>query len=356
MENLTCYKCSEPKQTDANFCFKCGTQQKCKNCKADVISLEQNFCNQCGDAIKLVVATTSSQRNFVEYERKGQNVKLKADLTDNGSHDLSFVIASAIAGQSIPQKKLFGGQNTPTSNKLGLSSPSKIPASGIEETPFTEINDEGVATGLEKILKMDDSGNLEVNDQRVKQKSKRDQQIRLTILLLYGYKLNQKDKVERALINEAMTKIKLNDGNWRTWFGNETKLFIPTKETVELKPAGEEEAKKILSEIIDESYTPADKTRRGSVKKRKETDGSTTESGKPKNGRPTAIDMVQTLLDSKFFQEKKSVMEIEKYLKESKGYAYSPSEIQNSLKRLLRDGKIKRETNKSTNTYEYHTG
>ena len=350
METKTCYKCNAPKQEDANYCMKCGAQQKCKSCKGDIVSAEQNFCNQCGEPVK-TIANGNSERNFVEYEKKGNSVKLKADLTDNGSRDLSFVISAAVVGGAPIRKPLFTQSAAPVQNKL--AAPVSKP-SGVEDIPFTEITDEGITSALERILKIDESGIIEINDQRVKHKSKRDQYIRLTLLLLFAYKLNGKEKVERSALTQAMNNIKLNDGNWRAWLGAEKKLFIPNGELVELKPAGEDEAKKYISEILDESFNQTSSSRRVGTKKKKE-GGTSTPGVKAKSGRPTALVMVETLITEKYFQTKRSVSDIEKHCSQQKGYTYIRQEIQSSLTRFLRQQKIKRVENKETKKYEYYT-
>jgi hypothetical protein len=211
---------------------------------------------------------------------------------------------------------------------------------------------------ITKIFKENESGKLEIIDNRLKEKSKLDKMKRLVVLFLFARKLMGIDSISREELNEIINREKLADGNYRNFMSKEGSKYFSTKEkgNLSLLVGGEDYAKEILDQIANSDFKPAtSKAGRKSGKKNsnnssESSNGQETKSNKSSS--PSALEMCNILIKEDYFSTKRKLNELVEYCEEKKAYKFSPQNLQYALNRLVKDQILERGKN-NTGQYEY---
>ena len=128
-----CISCNESILQIANFCHKCGSQQKCKSCSATLIK-DANNCISCGIPLTKSVEATSAI-NTVEYN----------ETADSRSYKMAF---SNEVGATVVGLVTTMLDNQPGRQQLKLSSNSNEGTEKIAQTVDAVYKD---VTKVEKI-------------------------------------------------------------------------------------------------------------------------------------------------------------------------------------------------------------
>ena len=102
------------------------------------------------------------------------------------------------------------------------------------------------------------------------------------------------------------------------------------------KPGGRKTKKRGRSTTLEVANRPGRKTSTGRIKKQK---------GRSSSSRPGRKAIIEELLSEGFFKSGKISSDIQKYLKNKRGYPYKTNELTPALIRLVREGALERDTN-----------
>ncbi|MGA9768566.1 MAG: hypothetical protein WBV94_05965 [Blastocatellia bacterium] len=95
---------------------------------------------------------------------------------------------------------------------------------------------------------------MELEDPRLKERSKLDKAKRITYLFLYAHGLEERHRVPRSDLTDVLTKASVYDGNTRYWIKSAiSKTLVEDGYNIGLNAAGRDEARKILINIFDPS-------------------------------------------------------------------------------------------------------
>lgn len=364
---LSCFNCEQPIPDKANyyFCSKCFTQLKCKSCN-EILEKGDLGCSNCGTPI-VQKETNDKAVNSIEFEQKGSNKSFKARFTDTVGENLVASLGGLFLGNGgqRPMQNPFSQSKTTQLPAASLSTKTKNDA-GIEDAIIIESTKEELGELLLKIFEVQDDKISLVNS-RVKHTGKRDQAIRITLLLLYAYGLTGKKQVKRSEVADILQGAAVYDNNFIGWLSKCDEIKKVEGDLLELNLPGRDAAFEILKEFGNPAIEKGTvhfsglsaKAAKGRSKKSKGESGgkeeaASTQKSSNSSTKMTPVKMIEILINEGYFQQKRRVPEILKYCKEIKAHTLDTSPLSVALSRMIKNGKMKREKNTADNQYEYY--
>lgn len=363
---LSCYNCNQPISQKATyyFCSKCLSQVRCKSC-GELLEKGDLGCSNCGTPI-ITGRDENKAVNSIEFEQKGNNKRFVANFTDTVGENLVASLGGLFLGTGAvyrPQENPFT-QLKGTQLPLPPASKAKIDLN-IEDAIIVEPSNDELNALLVKIFE-NENDKLSLINSRVKHSGKRDQAIRITILLLYAYFLTGRKQVKRGDVQDILQGAAVYDNNFIGWLSKCDEIKKVDGDLLELNLPGKEIAIEILKEFGNQNiekgsvyFSALGKSSKGRSKKTKSdgtgsSESSTTTKGSNSNSKMTPVKMIDILISESYFNQKRRVPEIIRYCKETKAHTLDTSTLSVALGRMIKSGKMKREKNPSDNQYEYY--
>ncbi|MBD2412765.1 hypothetical protein FACHB389_07140 [Nostoc calcicola FACHB-389] len=234
---------------------------------------------------------------FVETS-KGHSVEIQLALTNEvGIGWGGAAIAAIVGGQMTPGKP---PTNRPVIRDLSNAEPEQLSLFNYE--PTAENNEATInavaqlpaahgvdADKLRQIFRYNGE-QLQLMETRLKAANKIDAARRLTFLvLLYSLDVDGREEIPRTELNDILKRVRLYDNNIITWISKSADLIVE-KDTVGLRLSGQEQARKVLTEVLDRAIEGkwdltsggASRSSKSSGKADEDSDNST-KNGKRKN-------------------------------------------------------------------------
>ena len=265
----TCPSCQHPMSTSGFYCSNCPQQIRCKNCR-EMLPLDAKRCVMCGTPIGeghngsassngVSLLPVMNTLKFVETS-KGYSREIQAALSNEvGISWGGAAIAAIVGGQMTPGKppnsrpvirdlnnaepqqlSLFNDESSDNNDKATIDAVAQLPAAhGID------------AEKLKQIFRHNGE-QLQLMETRLKAANRLDAARRLTYLaLLYSLDVEEREEIHRTELNDILKRVKLYDNNTATWIGKSADLIVE-KEMVGLRLSGQEQARKVLTELLDD--------------------------------------------------------------------------------------------------------
>ncbi len=365
---LSCYNCHQPipEKLTYYFCSKCLSQVRCKSC-GELLDKDDLGCSNCGNPI-IQKQEVNKAVNSIEFEQKGNNRRFVANFTDTVGENLVASLGGLFLGNGTFQKPI---QNPFVQTKSAQLPPSNTTNSTKNDSQFEDAivldpSNEDINGLLVKIFEAEDE-KISLINSRVKHSGKRDQAIRITLLLLYAYTLTGKKQVKRSEVVDILQRAAVYDNNYIGWLSKCDEIKKVDGELLELNLPGKDAAVEILKEFGNPSIEKGSvqfsalsgKASKGRAKKSKldtSTSSETASGSKSSNNssRMTPVKMLDILIAESYFNQKRRVPEIIKFCKEIKAHTLETSPLSVALSRMIKNGKMKREKNTADNQYEYY--
>ncbi|MES2566223.1 MAG: zinc ribbon domain-containing protein [Bacteroidota bacterium] len=113
-----CISCNESILQIANFCHKCGGQQKCKACST-VIVKGANNCFNCGIVLSDTLNLASNAMNTVEFKQTADTREFKIALTDKvGGNAVGEILKNMIGHQIEKQHLKLSDEGTQSQHSI----------------------------------------------------------------------------------------------------------------------------------------------------------------------------------------------------------------------------------------------
>lgn len=270
---MKCIYCSLELPNKANFCPKCVKQIICLKCN-ELLVKDATICIYCGKSITQN-STANTAVNTIEFSENENGRAFKAAFTDSTAGNVVETFASLLPNQmKISRKEL----------SIADISEKKIveDVESIEMSNNREEQSDNLAI-LEQIFKNKD-GKITIHDSRIKANSRRDFTGKLTLLFLYYQELLGNTEVDRKELTALLNTEKLNDGSFRRWLSESKSLINNEGTSLSLRPAGKEQAEKIILDFLDSNISNTWELKSSGKKTKKEDAKSTTE-GKSKSSK-----------------------------------------------------------------------
>lgn len=360
---MQCFNCNHivPNHPNYFFCPQCVTQIKCKNCN-ELLVKNAKGCIACGT---LISDTSQSKTavNKIEFEQNGENKKFVANFTDHIGESLVNSLGSVLGGGSFkPISNPFAqSKNTPQLSTNNFEKKEII----IEDAIVVNQGDDNLNASLLNIFRNDEDKLVLINS-RVKHTGKRDQAIRISLLLLYSYSILGKQQVKRSILTEVLTSAAVYDNNFISWLSKCDEIKKVGQDSLELNLPGRDTALEILKEFTNPDiekggiqFSSSGKSGKRAKLKKNSVESVASEStnkasSKPSKSSITPAKMLDTLISEGYFAEKRRVPEIITYCKDIKGQSVQISPLSVALLRKVKSQIIKRHKNPSDGQYEYH--
>ncbi|MEH2329629.1 hypothetical protein [Nostoc sp.] len=204
--------------------------------------------------------TVMNTLKFVETS-KGHSREIEAVLSNEvGISWGGAAIAAIVGGQMTPGKppngrpvirdfsnaepqqlSLFNDESSDENNKSTIDIVAQLAAAnGID------------ADKLKQIFRHNGE-QLQLMETRLKAANRLDAGRRLTYLvLLYSLDVDGREEVPRAELNETLKSVRLYDNNTATWIGKSADLIVE-RDMIGLRLSGQEQARKVLAQVLDRS-------------------------------------------------------------------------------------------------------
>ncbi|BCL37113.1 hypothetical protein [Nostoc sp. MS1] len=204
--------------------------------------------------------TVMNTLKFVETS-KGYSREIQASLSNEvGISWGGAAIAAIVGGQMTPGKTPTG---RPVIRNVGNAEPQQLslfnyePNAENNETTINTVAQLPAAHGvdadkLRQIFRYNGE-QLQLMETRLKAANKIDAARRLTFLvLLYSLDVDGREEIPRTELNDILKRVRLYDNNIITWISKSADLIVE-KDTVGLRLSGQEQARKVLAEVLDRS-------------------------------------------------------------------------------------------------------
>lgn len=203
-----------------------------------------------------------SKLNTFEYEETQEKRSVRASFTDEVGNNVSQTLGRYISrtpGESESDRELLLEEAEaiePSHDKKTGSEPESIPEEASEKKTTSEEveaqeSDQPVQHKLNQVFRYE-GDTIRLDNPRLKATSQRDFVRRLTYLFLFAHRLEGRDKVSRAQLNEALKECSVYDGNARKFITQDDGLIREDgNKILGLNLVGRERAREVLEEVLD---------------------------------------------------------------------------------------------------------
>ncbi len=271
----TCPSCQNSLPTNSVFfyCPHCPQQIRCKHCHETLLP-NALHCVMCGTPVgEGTIEQSNSGTNdgsssigaintlkFIETNKSGSR-EIEAALTNEvGISWGGAAIAAIVGGYTASGKQPTGRSAVRDLNQVGHQQLSLLNYEPNGENLVPAIDtvvqlpavQGGAAEKLKQIFRHNGE-QLQLMETRLKAANKLDAARRLTYLvLLYSLEVDGREEIPRNDLNDILKRVGLYDNNTATWIGKSAEL-ISERELVGLRLSGQEQARKVLTEVLDRS-------------------------------------------------------------------------------------------------------
>ena len=307
---------------------------------------------------------TGSTHNVVEFEENTRSRRFRASVSDRAIESISDPLALFLANQTGEQFKRrrrpsAGGIDNSQSSLPGFTKEADIIDTETKtdsENPSEGLllPERGEAGQLRQIFHSNADGQLRLVNPRLKQNSRSDFVLRLSVLFLYACATAGEEMVPRKKLNKILNDARVYDGNARTWIAH-ADLLSHDEDTIGLSIPGRERAKEVLREVadpnIDTKWTLGSRqsghkgktnTKGGKNSEQKEKKGA---QGKRQQG-TSYYAQISKLIAEDFFTQEHSGEEVQAKLKQL-GYTFPLGQINGVLVKQTKNGKLSRRKDES---------
>lgn len=236
---------------------------------------------------------------FVETS-KGYSREIQAALTNEvGISWGGAAIAAIVGGQITPGKP---PTNRPVIRDLSNAEPQQLslfnyePTAENNEATINAVAQLPAAHGVDadklKQIFRHNGEQLQLMETRLKATNRLDAARRLAYLaLLYSLDVDGRDEIPRTELNDILKRVGLYDNNTATWIGKSADLIVE-RDMVGLRLSGQEQARKVLTEVLDRSIEDkwnltsgaTSRSSKSSAKSDEESENSTKNGKRKSNG------------------------------------------------------------------------
>lgn len=343
---INCLNCSKPVVTNAFFCPSCMTRVRCKSCQTPLLK-DAIGCIECGEFLVIKKQAENGALNQIDFEQKGDTKKFRATFTNEVGHTLVETFGTAVVGGNLLSKKKL---NPFTGSGNSQADVRKTLQEGItyEDVDYENVDLNGE---LAKIFKQDGESLVLINP-RLKQTSKLDNAIRLSILSLFAYEQIGNNEIDRKVLTTMLKSSKLNIAAFSTWITRCDEI-LKNGGKVQLSVPGRAVAAEILKELADNSIVKGQvkfsKVSSSSSKRKKTNDQeSKNESSESKpnpkksQARGNKVAILNELISEGFFNQKKKIFDIVEYCKDNKATTFRTNELSTPLGRLIKKQSVEK--------------
>jgi hypothetical protein len=239
---MNCIYCETHQPAKGFFCPNCFKQTKCKHCD-EVLLKDTPICVFCGEQIGAKIQ--ASNINTIEFSETEKGRNFKASFTDTVGQSISDSFGMILSNKT--------GSKLSTGSTLSLDNASNN-ENKTEDVEVEVVNDvpKVLIPELEQLKKVfkEDGESISLLETRLKAKSKKDYGIRLTLLFLYYKHLAGFDNVSRSNLTAILDDASVEDGNLRSWIGNNPLIGISNNQ-VHIKAPGKDAAKEYMAEMLN---------------------------------------------------------------------------------------------------------
>jgi len=203
-----------------------------------------------------------SKLNTFEYEETQEKRSVRASFTDEVGNNVSQTLGKYIS--RTPGESEFDRELLPEeAEAIELSHDEEaggesenIPEEASEEKATPEKaeaqkSDQSVQHKLNQVFRYEGE-TIRLDNSHLKATSQRDFVRRLTYLFLFAHRLEGRDKVSRAQLNEVLKECSVYDGNARGFIARDDGLIREDgNKILGLNLVGRERAKEVLEEVLD---------------------------------------------------------------------------------------------------------
>ncbi|MBE8987012.1 zinc ribbon domain-containing protein [Nostoc sp. LEGE 12450] len=268
----TCPSCQHPSPIIGFYCSNCPQQIRCKNCREMLLSGAKG-CVMCGTPIgeghnglassnEGSLPPVMNTLKFIETS-KGHSREIEAVLSNEvGISWGGAAIAAIVGGQMTPGKppngrsvirdlsnaepqqlSLFNDESGDENNKSTIDTVAQLAAA------------HGIDADKLKHIFRHNGEQLQLMETRLKAGNRLDAGRRLTYLvLLYSLDVDGREEIPRNELNDILKRVGLYDNNAITWIGKSADLIVE-RDMVGLRLSGQEQARKVLAEVLDDKIT-----------------------------------------------------------------------------------------------------
>lgn len=270
---MQCPSCGNLLSERGCFCKACGNQARCLACR-ELLESEAVACVECGTRVgqrpeptATVVPTTATMpvamaanRNTLSYREDRNSRVCEASLTDEAMGSLGDVFGELFiqrgATRTTSLRRHLTEDTPPLDGLKGLPA-GQQPA---QETPPPTLNGSTTSpsgSDSERIRSiLEPKGEtFEVTDNRVKAKNYSDYTRRMTYLYLYAQECSGRSSALDSDLRAFLRSAKAIDtsGNATRWLAKYVGYSKDGDDRVKLNAKGREEAKKALSDALDQN-------------------------------------------------------------------------------------------------------
>jgi hypothetical protein len=347
---MNCFNCSKPVITNAFFCPSCMTQVRCKSCQTPLLK-DAIGCIECGEFLVVKKLAENGALNQIDFEQKGDTKKFRATFTNEVGHTLVETFGTAVVGGNLLSKKRLNPFTSASNSQADVRKSLQV---GItyEDADYENVDLSGE---LAKIFKQDGESLVLINP-RLKQTSKLDNAIRLSILSLFAYEQIGNNEIDRKVLTAMLKSSKLNIAAFSTWITRCDEI-LKNGNKVQLSVPGRTVAAEILKELADNSIVKgqvkvskvsSSTSRKKKVSADQETKKESNEgktNTKKGQARGNKVSILNELISEGFFNQKKKIYDIVEYCKDNKATTFRTNELSTPLGRLIKNKVLKREKN-----------
>lgn len=324
-------------------------------------------------------ATPVRRMNVFEVEQTQSKFTMKAEVSDDLGGQISRALGMILTKANRFERNIESGstgfdpnrvfpaltmepeeegENDPEINSLQVEDDSEIGHRN-DESPVTDSDK------LNQIFKFEDHG-VSLFETRLKAESINEQARRISTLYVYACDLIYGKHANKADILNLLEHGNANTSNTRFMLSR-IEHFDCQGDDFRLMASGVDYAKRILSEIFDDSITtnwiPGSGSRRRrqtksakkadviSEKRGSPADGSAPENPTSTNKTPTKV--IRQLISSGFFSEPKTVADIVRHSKHDYAITLKRADVSRAMARLVQSGSINR-SQRADKKYEYY--
>ncbi len=273
---MQCPSCGTLLSERGCFCKACGNQGKCLACKA-LLENGAIACVECGgrvgarpeqvDTFAATVsapATLAANRNTINFREDRNSRICEASLTDEAMQSLGDVFGELFVRRDATRtaaalRRHLADNGTIIDGGKELTA-GQQPAQEVPPSPPPTVNGSVANPTNPEIQRIHSilvpkGDTFEVTDNRVKAKNNADYARRMTYLYLYAHECSGRTSALDADLRAFLKSAKAMDssGNATRWLAKQVGYAKDGDDRVKLNVKGREEAKKALTEALDQN-------------------------------------------------------------------------------------------------------